>query len=155
MLPDYKRAIRQFNSGLDDGRLTQIAEAILSFSLQNQIDPRLTLAVIAVESRFRLDATSRSGAMGLGQLMPATAAGMGVTNPYDPIQNVRAAVRLISGHLRKYGKHPDGFYRALAAYNAGSGAVRKYGGVPPYRETVNYIWKIYHVYKQLAPEQFR
>lgn len=155
MLPEYKQAIRKFNPSLNDARLTQIAAAILRFSLQNNLDPRLTLAVIAAESGFRLDATSRSGAMGLGQLMPGTAAGMGVSNAYDPEQNIQAAVRIISGHLRNYSQKPDGFYRALAAYNAGSGAVRKYGGVPPYRQTVNYIWKIYYLYKQLAPDQFR
>lgn len=155
MVSDYKRTIRQFNPRLEEARLTQLAEAIIAFSLQNKIDPRLTVAVIAAESGFRLEATSRSGAMGLGQLMPGTAAGMGVTNAYDPVQNIQAAVRLISGHMQNYKNHADGFYRALAAYNAGSGAVRRHGGVPPYRQTVNYIWKIYYLYKQLAPEQFK
>lgn len=155
MVSDYKRTIRQFNPRLEEARLTQLAEAVIAFSLQNKIDPRLTVAVIAAESGFRLEATSRSGAMGLGQLMPGTAAGMGVTNAYDPVQNIQAAVRLISGHMQNYKNHPDGFYRALAAYNAGSGAVRRHGGVPPYRQTVNYIWKIYYLYKQLAPEQFK
>ncbi|OIO94475.1 MAG: hypothetical protein AUJ92_09955 [Armatimonadetes bacterium CG2_30_59_28] len=155
MIPTYKKTIQQFNPKLDDARLTQLADLILRYGYQSNVDPRLVVAVIAAESNFRLEATSPSGAMGLGQLMPGTAAGMGVSNAYDPEQNLRAAIRIISGHLKKYGNHSDGFYRALAAYNAGSGAVRKYGGVPPYRETVNYIWKIYGLYKQLAPDQFK
>jgi len=155
MLPVYKRTIKQFNPRLDEARVTQIAELILRYSLQHNVDPRLVVAVIAAESNFRLDATSPKGAMGLGQLMPSTAAGMGVSNAYDPEQNLQAAIRLISSHLKKFGNYRDGFYRALAAYNAGSGAVRKYGGVPPFRETINYIWKIYWLYRQLAPDRFK
>lgn len=153
--PHYAKAIAHFNKRLSPAQREQIADAVLRFSISNGLDPRLTVAVIAVESSFNPVAVSRSGAMGLGQLMPGTAAGMGVSNAFDPIANVNAAVRLIRGHLEKYGHRKDAFNLAMAAYNAGSGAVRKFGGVPPYKETVNHIWKVYHLYRQLAPEVFQ
>jgi chaperonin GroEL len=102
------------------------------------------------------NATSRKGAAGLGQLMPSTARGLGVVDPYDPIQNLHGTVKLVRGHLEKYWAQtgdPNGWEHvvlALAAYNAGSGAVRKHGGVPPYRETQNYVRKVIQVYKQLC-----
>ncbi len=153
--PHYANAIAHFNKRLSGGQRDQIAEVVLRFSMQNGLDPRLTVAVIAVESNFNPTAVSRSGAMGLGQLMPGTASGMGVSNAFDPIENVNAAVRLIRGHLEKYKDRKDSFNVALAAYYAGSGAVRRHGGVPPDKGTANYLWKVYNLYKQLAPEKFR
>ena len=107
------------------------------------------MAVVAVESNFNSYATSGKGAMGLGQLMPATARGMGVQNAYDVRENLWAAVRIVRGNLER---NDGDLALALACYNAGSGAVRRYGGVPPYRETQNYIRKVIAVYLQLAPE---
>jgi soluble lytic murein transglycosylase-like protein len=113
------------------------------------VDARLVMAVVATESNFNASATSRTGAMGLGQLMPATARGLGVRNAYDTRDNLWGAIRLVRGHL----ENNDGdIALALACYNAGSGAVRRYGGVPPYRETRNYIRKVTDIYLQLAPE---
>ncbi|MCB8931914.1 MAG: lytic transglycosylase domain-containing protein [Chthonomonadaceae bacterium] len=114
------------------------------------------MAMLMVESGFDPGATSRTGAMGLGQLMPGTARGMGVGNPYDSIENLYGTVRLIRGHLDKYGKQTGnaGSYEslvlALAAYNAGGGAVARHGGVPPYRETQNYIRKVIALYERLS-----
>jgi soluble lytic murein transglycosylase-like protein len=149
ILAAYAQAIAYFNPRLDDAKRYTIAKYIISFSQQIGVDARLVMAVVACESNFNQYATSRTGAMGLGQLMPATAQGMGVRNAYDTQENLWAAVRLVRGHL----ENQDGdIARALACYNAGSGAVRRYGGIPPYRETQNYIRKVISLYLQLAPE---
>ncbi|MGB9797252.1 MAG: lytic transglycosylase domain-containing protein, partial [bacterium] len=148
-----KRAVLYFNPRMDDNSARLIAQAILSFSLENNLDPRLVVAVIAVESGFDPKAVSRKGAMGLGQLMPQTAAGMGVRNPFDPIENVAASIRLIRGHLEKFEGHPQQLPLALACYNAGSGAVKKYNGIPPYKETQAYINKVISLYKKICGYQ--
>lgn len=153
----YKKAIKSYNRKLSDSEADTIARSILGFSIKYQVDPRLVVAVIIAESNFRPEATSPKGAMGLGQLMPGTAAGLGVSNAYDVVENVGGSVRLIRGHLDKLsGKAPwteltwNDLSLALASYNAGPSAVRKYGGVPPYRETRNYINKVISVYKRLC-----
>ena len=81
---------------------------------------------------------SPAGAQGIAQFMPATARGMGVSDPFDPAQAIPAAARLLSGHVRGFGSVP----LALAAYNAGPGAVQRYGGIPPYPETQAYVARI-------------
>ena len=101
------------------------------------IDPYLVYCVMHQESRFGSGATSPVGAMGLMQLMPGTAARYGVTNPYDPAQNIMGGTHYLSDLLRMFGGRVD---LALAGYNAGEGAVMKYGRrVPPYAETQNYV----------------
>lgn len=109
----------------------------------NGIDPVLFRRQIAAESGFNPNARSKAGAMGLGQLMPGTAAGLGVKDPWDPQQNLDGAARYLAQQIKAF----NGDIRlALAAYNAGPGAVRKYGKVPPYRETQNYVHTILHGY---------
>jgi hypothetical protein len=99
------------------------------------LNPRIFRALIRQESGGRQSAKSPAGAIGLSQLMPATAKGLGV-DPYDPQQNLEGGAKYLRQQLDRFG----GDYRkALAAYNAGPGAVQKYGGVPPYRETQNYV----------------
>ncbi len=156
-VPYYYQAIRQFNPRLPAEQAEQIARAILRFSAHYGVDPRFIMAIVLVESGFNPNATSRKGAMGLGQLMPGTARGLGVVDPYDPIQNLAGTVRLVRGHLERYWQQVGGdpntwehVILTLAAYNAGSGAVRKHGGVPPYKETQNYIRKVIAVYKRLC-----
>ncbi|MDD3927117.1 MAG: lytic transglycosylase domain-containing protein [bacterium] len=144
----YAAAARCFNSRLSEKDAEQIADYVLRYSAQYSVDPRLIMAVVAVESGFKPAATSPAGAAGLGQLMPATAAGLGITNRYDPAQSIWGAVRILKGHMDKWtGKGKDIQHAlALACYNAGPGAVSRYGGVPPYRETQNYIQKVMSLY---------
>ena len=103
------------------------------------VSAELVRAVIQAESAFNPRARSVKGAMGLMQLMPATATEYRVTDPYDPAQNIRGGVAYLKALLTRYS---DNVELALAAYNAGPGAVEKYGRVPPYRETLNYVDKI-------------
>ena len=107
--------------------------------------------VARAESAFNPQALSPKGAIGLMQLMPQTAAALNV-DPHDAEQNAEAGARLLKDLLLQYQDHPDQLRRALAAYNAGPGAVAKYNGVPPYRETQLYVDKIVGQYKRtLAP----
>ncbi|MGC8862340.1 MAG: lytic transglycosylase domain-containing protein [Armatimonadota bacterium] len=153
----YRDAVKSFNPRLTDAQADTIARSILGFSYRYGVDARLVCAVILAESNFRVNATSRSGAMGLGQLMPTTAAGLGVDNAYDPIQNIYGSVRYIRSMLdRTSGRRSwneltwGDLALALAAYNAGPGAVKKHGGIPPYRETQNYVRRVTSIYKQLC-----
>jgi len=134
-----KRAIAHLNPKLTPTEVDTLAESIVKYSTKYNVDPYLVVAVIAAESRFNPSARSYKGAMGLGQLMPATAEAHNV-DAWDPIANLHVAIRIIRRNLDKY--HGD-WNKALAAYNAGCGAVDRYEGVPPYRETRNYLWKIY------------
>ncbi|GAC1415045.1 MAG: hypothetical protein NVSMB5_03780 [Candidatus Velthaea sp.] len=110
-----------------------------------QVDPSLVKAIIANESGFNANATSNVGAQGLMQLMPATATGVGVRDSYDPAQNVAGGTRYLKGLLDRF--HGD-TRLAVAAYNAGPGAVEKYGDVPPYAETQNYVQNVLGSYEK-------
>ena len=153
--PLYSQFISKVNSRLSKDEVDKITKSILQFSVQYGVDARLIVAMVIAESRFNPKATSRAGAMGLGQLMPGTARGLGVSNPYDSEQNLEGAIRLLSGHMQSYGGSPQcmswkQIQLAMAAYNAGAKAVAKYGGVPPYQETQNYTRRVISIYKKLC-----
>lgn len=153
----YKNAVKNFNSRLSEAEADKIARSIVGFSFKYQVDPRLVCAVILAESHFRVNATSPCGAQGLGQLMPGTAAGLGVNNAYDPVENVYGSVRYIRSMFDRMAGGKmwseltwNDLALALAAYNAGPGAVKKHGGVPPYKETQNYVRRVVSIYKKLC-----
>ncbi len=123
----------------------QIDQLVNTNASQWNVDPALVKAIIANESGFNANATSNVGAQGLMQLMPGTAAGLGVTNAYDPAQNVYGGTRYIKGLLDRFN---GDVRKAVAAYNAGPGAVEKYGGTPPYAETQNYVQNVLASYEK-------
>jgi len=126
-----------------------ITQAILYAAGQYGVDPLLVTAVMETESHFNITAGSGAGAIGLMQLMPATAAAVGV-DPYDPLGNVvggTAHLRTLLDNFSGWGAYA--VTDAVAAYNAGAGAVQKYNGVPPYSETRNYVVKVSNSYNQL------
>lgn len=107
------------------------------------VHPALVKAVIAAESNFEPTAVSHAGAQGMMQLMPATAAELGVERPFGVVENIDGGVRYLRALLEKYGD----VKRALAAYNAGPGTVDRYGGIPPYRETQAYVKRVLEYYR--------
>ena len=120
-------------------RATRFDGLIEEQAAANDVSPALVRAVIQAESAFNPSALPHKGAMGLMQLMPATARELGVRDPYDPAENIRGGVTYLKRLLDKYA---DNEVLALAAYNAGPAAVARYGTVPPYKETRNYVEKI-------------
>jgi soluble lytic murein transglycosylase-like protein len=120
-------------------RAQEFEPLIAGYSAEHDVRIDLVRAVIQAESAFNPLARSPKGAMGLMQLMPDTAKELGVTDPYDPAQNIRGGVTYLKSLLVQFSNNEE---LALAAYNAGPGAVNKYGAVPPYRETRNYIARI-------------
>ena len=117
---------------------------------RHEVDPELVKAIVGVESNFSPRAVSHKGAMGLMQLMPATARRFGVGNVFNPVENVDGGVRYLKYLL---GYFDGNLTLSLAAYNAGENAVVRYRGVPPYRETQNYVKKIGDVYSMLQPQR--
>ena len=152
--PRYANWIKGVNPRLTDDEALAIAHFLIQDSLKYGVDARLIVAMVLAESSFNPWATSRTGAQGLGQLMPGTANGLGVGNSYDIEQNLDGMVRMVRGLLDTYqastGDETKTLYYTIAAYNAGAGAVRKYGGIPPYAETQNYVVKVVNYYRQLT-----
>ena len=119
--------------------LKGIQEHIETTAKTYKVDPRLVYAMIEVESAWRPTAVSKAGALGLMQLMPDTARELGVRDPFDPNQNITGGVRYLRKMLDRF---KNNLTLSLAAYNAGPNAVASYGGVPPFKETLNYIERI-------------
>jgi soluble lytic murein transglycosylase-like protein len=122
------------------------APAIDAAANRYGVDPLLLQSLIQQESGFDPNATSASGAQGLTQLMPTTAAGLGVTNPYDPTQSIDGGAQYLARQMKTFGGDTT---LALAAYNAGPGAVQRYGGVPPFPETGAYVEQVLARYDAL------
>jgi hypothetical protein len=122
----------------------ELDKIIRRVSSDHEVDPALVKAVIAAESNFEASAVSRAGAVGLMQLMPATAADMGVEAPFEPQQNVRGGVRYLKLLLERF----DALDHALAAYNAGPETVARHDGIPPYPETRAYVARVLRFYSR-------
>jgi soluble lytic murein transglycosylase-like protein len=147
-----RRDARYQRVKLDDSRLRYRRRApdyrdydllIHATALQHRLPPALVKAVIAAESAFDPNAVSHKGAQGLMQLMPNTAATLGVENAFEPTQNVRGGTTYLREMLDRFGD----VSRAVAAYNAGPAAVERYGGIPPYRETRDYVDRVLTYYR--------
>jgi len=126
----------------------ELAAMVIAAARRHSLDPDLVQAVVAVESGFRPDAVSPKGAQGLMQLMPYTARALGVKDSFDPAANLDGGTRYLRALIERYGGDVT---RALAAYNAGEGAVARHGGVPPYPETLAYVRKVLERAKAEVP----
>jgi soluble lytic murein transglycosylase-like protein len=127
-----------------------IEQLVQSNSAAQGVDPDLIRAVMANESAFNPNATSSAGAQGLMQLMPTTASEVGVTNSYDPSQNVAGGTRYLRSLLDRFNGN---LTNTVAAYNAGPEAVEKYNGIPPYPETESYVKNVLDTYRQYKTGQ--
>ncbi len=125
-------------------------EIIAAASRKHQVSPAFVKSIIAAESGFSQAAVSAKGAIGLMQLMPETAREFGA-DPSVPEQNVDAGAHYLSWLLKRYAGKRDSLKRAIAAYNAGPGAVERYRGIPPYRETRRYVTRVLRFYKKYEP----
>ena len=135
---------RRFAASLVLPPEAQLSEIIDQHAYASDLDPKLVRAVIQVESGYNSSALSNKGAMGLMQLMPQTAREMGVGNPYDPSDNIHGGTAYLRQLLTQFEERIE---LAVAAYNAGPNAVKKYGGVPPYDETVDYVQRVIALYE--------
>ncbi|OGI01620.1 MAG: hypothetical protein A2Y25_05625 [Candidatus Melainabacteria bacterium GWF2_37_15] len=129
----------------NDINLPELDQIIEKYSDKNDLDENLVKAVIKAESNYNKNAVSPVGAQGLMQLMPSTAKSLGVENAFDPEQNISGGTKYLKNLINKYNSVELG----LAAYNAGPGSVNKYGGIPPYQETRNYVKKVLEIQKGL------
>lgn len=141
---DFQKVL---NSKMEQSNQTakDINGLIEHYSEKNGLDEDFVKALIKQESSFKPDATSNAGAMGLMQLMPATAKGLGVENAYDAEQNIAGGTKYLKNLLSQYGGNKE---MALAAYNAGPATVAKYKGIPPYMETQNYVKNVLSTYEK-------
>jgi len=143
-----RRSIRT-PSGRPNAAPERWVSLVEAAATSHRLDPALVAAVIRVESNWQPRAVSPKGARGLMQLMPATARRLGVTKSFDPAQNVRGGALYLSRLAERFGEHET--EKILAAYNAGEEAVEKYDGIPPYRETRDYVRKVMALWAGDAP----
>lgn len=136
-----------------DRRLRRLNPLIKAYADHYGVDDGLVHAIISVESCYDVNAVSRVGAQGLMQLMPKTAESLGVSDAFDPDQNLRAGIEYFSRLSKRFNYN---YQHALAAYNAGPTTVEKYAGIPPYKETRNYVAKVLNIYREnlTSPDGF-
>lgn len=149
----YAHALRLFNPSLPPDDALQYARVTIREADVHALDARLLVALIAVESSWRRDAISSAGARGLGQLMPGTAGALGV-DPDDALANIHGVAVHLHALLAHYANDARAaqYVDAIAAYNAGEGAVDRYGGVPPFPETERYVRRVMRLWRRLAGE---
>lgn len=138
----YASLLRTINPHLQVHQSIAYAHTLVADAERSNLDPRLVVALVTVESNWHPNAISHSGARGLGQLMPGTAATLGV-DAWDPTQNIRGATTYLRAMLDHYARNGGNTLPyAIGAYNAGPHAVDRYHGIPPYHETQNYVRKV-------------
>jgi hypothetical protein len=147
---EYGVVLRSFNATLTPIVATDMAQHVLLLASYYSLDPRLLVAIVGVESGWHVHAVSSSGAQGLGQLMPSTADGLSV-QALEKYENLDGTARYIRRLLNTYATLPTErrYSLALAGYNAGPDAVRRYGGVPPYAETQAYVQQVLGLWHRL------
>ena len=147
MHQDWRRQVLSTASAEKAPGSVELESLVQEAGRRHDVDPELIRAVMRQESGFNPLAVSRKGARGLMQLMPETAKRLGVQDVFDPAENVLGGAKLLRQLMDRYQGDLD---LALAAYNAGEGAVEKYGGLPPYSETVDYVGRITQAYGVVA-----
>ena len=150
-LAAYAAALRAFDPHLVPAVARRLAASVVGEADAAGIDARLVVALVAIESSWEIEARSPAGAYGLGQLMPGTAADLGV-DPGDPLANLHGTVTYLRALLAHYARFPADaqIVFAVAAYNAGPAAVDRYGCVPPFLETQNYVRRVIALWRRLV-----
>lgn len=143
----YASVLHHVNPQLPKWQSRELARRVLVNAEHWRIDANILVAIVTVESHWHTHAVSRAGAIGLGQLMPGTAATLGV-NPRNAAQNLAGAARYLKGLMQRFGAHH--YDLVFAAYNAGPKAVADYGGIPPYSETQHYVVRVMSAWQHLA-----
>lgn len=158
----YEEFISNTNPKLTPQEVKNIAQSIIFYTMlfnrgeKTEIDPRLIVSIIYCESKFKPNSVSQKGARGLGQIMPNTAKHFNTPDfLFHPVINIYGTVKIFRNYLNRYQylSYPYQLQYALAAYNAGPTVVEKYGGIPPFRETHDYVLKVIRVYQKLAPDR--
>ncbi len=144
----YATVLRGYNKSMPEWQSKDLARHLLISAAHQNLDPNVLAAIVTVESSWHTHAVSYAGAIGLGQLMPYTAATLGV-NPRDPKQNLSGAAHYLSNLMATFGSNPNRYKLVFAAYNAGPKAVQQYGGIPPYYETQRYVMKVLRAWHHL------
>lgn len=148
----YYTTAKYYNPSLSKKEVEDIVNNVIYYSYKYGLDPRFVMAVITIESMFNPRAVSPAGALGLGQIMPENLEAYGITRPFAPNENIRIMVRMLKLNYDRFANLPytNRVHNTLAAYNAGYGAVMKYGGIPPYKETQNYVRKVIGIWRNFC-----
>jgi hypothetical protein len=144
----YAAVLQTINPKLPLEKAQAYARSVMADAWRTHLDPRFIMSIVTVESRWRANAVSRVGARGLGQLMPGTAATLGV-NAWNPAENLRGTSNYLKTLMDRFAGKPNAMRLAIAGYNAGPKAVERFNGIPPYAETRNYVVKVLRVWKSL------